>query len=157
MACFLKWLRRTGKRHNCKSFFFFFTNMKILLNAVNKNNTEEYTSFQNPWHLQSKTWAPIPRVPVSFGRIPKRKNESFQLRKEGKTWRNVLNQREMDFMKIRTTQKTWYTILRWQFVKEKQILQDTLFNILLVNVLLYWIMGIKGMKAPYHIFQKQYF
>ena len=44
-----------------------------------------------------------------------------------------------------------------QFVKEKQILQDILFNILLVNVLLYWIMGIKGMKDPYHIFEKQYF
>lgn len=35
--------------------------------------------------------------------------------------------------------------------------QGVLFNILLVNVLLCWIMGIRGMKDPYYIFQKQYF
>jgi hypothetical protein len=60
-------------------------------------------------------------------------------------------------MKFRRAHKTFCRILQWQFVKEKQILQDILFNILLVNVLLYWIMGIRGKKDPNCIFQKQYF
>lgn len=132
--------------------------MKMLLVAVNKNNAEEYTSFQNAWHLQREAGAPIsePQSPAAW-RAAKRDNEATRPGGEGKAWGNLPNWREMDSVKFRTTQKAFCTILQWRFVKEKQILQDILFNILLVNVLLYWIMGIKGMKNPYRIFQKQYF
>lgn len=59
-------------------------------------------------------------------------------------------------MKFKTTQNILHNS-PVTVCQKKQILQDILFNIFLVNVLLYWIMGIKGTKDPYRIFQKQYF
>lgn len=81
----------------------------MLLHAVNNNNTEEYTSFQNPWHLQSKVCGPIAGVSVHFGRVAKRENESSHLGREGKAWGNSPNWREMNSMK--NTENTVHNLL----------------------------------------------
>lgn len=133
----------------------FFVTMQMLLDAVNKNNAEEYTSFQNACHLQRKARALIPEIHSLWVRGLRRGRRSLPIHGEGRAWGHLPNRRDMDSVKFRTTQKMFGTIL--QCVKDKQLLQDILFNIFLVNVLLYWIMGIKGTKDPYPIFQKQYF
>lgn len=135
----------------------FFVTMRVLLDAVNKNKAEESASFQNACHLQRKAQELIPEIHSLWFRGLLRGKRSLPIPREGRAWGRLPNGRDMDSVKFRTTQKTFGTILQWQCVKDKQILQDILFNILLVNVLLYWIMGIKGTKDPYRIFQKQYF
>lgn len=60
----------------------------------------------------------------------------------------------MDSVKFRTTQKTLGTICQGKGVKDKPILQDIFLHIFLINVSLYWIMGIKGNEGSMPYFSK---